>query len=29
VRDKLHLMPEGYELWATEMEPLLSRLLGT
>jgi lysophospholipase L1-like esterase len=28
-RDKLHLMPEGYELWATEMEPLLSRLLGT
>ena len=26
-RDHLHLMPEGYELWATEMEPLLSGLL--
>ncbi|MGD1029575.1 MAG: GDSL-type esterase/lipase family protein [Opitutaceae bacterium] len=26
-RDHLHLMPEGYELWAAEMEPLLSRLL--
>jgi lysophospholipase L1-like esterase len=26
-RDHLHLMPEGYELWATDMEPLLSRLL--
>ena len=26
-RDHLHLMPEGYELWASEMEPLLSKLL--
>ena len=26
-RDHLHLMPEGYELWATEMEPLLNTLL--
>jgi len=26
-RDHLHLMPEGYELWATSMEPLLSALL--
>jgi len=26
-RDHLHLMPEGYEMWASEMEPLLSRLL--
>jgi lysophospholipase L1-like esterase len=26
-RDHLHLTPEGYELWAAEMEPLLSRLL--
>jgi len=28
-RDHLHLTPEGYELWATEMEPLLSRLLSS
>jgi lysophospholipase L1-like esterase len=28
-RDRLHLMPEGYELWATQMEPLLSRLLSS
>ena len=26
-RDHLHLTPEGYELWATEMDPLLSKLL--
>ncbi len=26
-RDRLHLTPEGYELWASEMEPLLSKLL--
>ncbi len=26
-RDSLHLTPDGYELWATEMEPLLTRLL--
>jgi lysophospholipase L1-like esterase len=26
-RDHLHLMPEGYELWASEMEPLLAKLL--
>ncbi len=26
-RDRLHLSPEGYELWATEMEPLLTKLL--
>ena len=25
--DHLHLTPEGYELWASSMEPLLSRLL--
>jgi lysophospholipase L1-like esterase len=25
--DRLHLLPEGYELWASEMEPLLTRLL--
>ena len=25
--DHLHLTPEGYELWASEMEPLLSKLL--
>ena len=25
--DKLHLSPEGYELWASEMEPLLTKLL--
>ena len=27
-RDRLHLSPEGYDLWATAMEPLLTRLLG-
>ncbi len=26
--DHLHLSPEGYELWASEMEPLLGKLLG-
>jgi lysophospholipase L1-like esterase len=26
--DRLHLTADGYELWATEMEPLLSKLLG-
>jgi N-acetylglucosamine-6-sulfatase len=26
-RDHLHLTPEGYELWAAAMEPLLSKLL--
>ena len=26
--DHLHLTPEGYELWASEMEPLLAKLLG-
>jgi lysophospholipase L1-like esterase len=26
--DRLHLAPEGYALWAAEMEPLLARLLG-
>jgi lysophospholipase L1-like esterase len=25
--DHLHLVPEGYELWASEMEPLLTKLL--
>ena len=25
--DHLHLKPEGYELWASEMDPLLTRLL--
>jgi lysophospholipase L1-like esterase len=25
--DRLHLLPEGYELWASEMEPLLAKLL--
>lgn len=25
--DRLHLLPEGYELWASEMEPLLVKLL--
>lgn len=25
--DRIHLSPEGYELWASEMEPLLTRLL--
>jgi lysophospholipase L1-like esterase len=25
--DRLHLTQQGYEMWATEMEPLLSRLL--
>jgi lysophospholipase L1-like esterase len=25
--DRLHLGPEGYALWAAEMEPLLVRLL--
>jgi lysophospholipase L1-like esterase len=25
--DRLHLLPEGYELWASEMEPLLTKLL--
>jgi lysophospholipase L1-like esterase len=25
--DRLHLLPEGYELWASEMEPLLSKLI--
>ncbi len=25
--DRLHLRPEAYELWATEMEPLLKKLL--
>ena len=23
-KDKLHLSPEGYEMWAAEMEPILS-----
>ena len=27
--DRLHLLPEGYELWASEMEPLLTKLLAT
>jgi lysophospholipase L1-like esterase len=25
--DRLHLLPEGYQLWASEMEPLLTKLL--
>jgi len=25
--DRLHLTPEGYELWASEMEPLLTKLI--
>jgi lysophospholipase L1-like esterase len=25
--DRLHLLPEGYELWASEMDPLLTKLL--
>lgn len=25
--DKLHLTPEGYEMWAAELDPLLARLL--
>jgi lysophospholipase L1-like esterase len=25
--DRLHLSPEGYELWASEMEPLLAKLI--
>jgi lysophospholipase L1-like esterase len=25
--DRLHLSPDGYELWATEMEPLLTKLV--
>jgi lysophospholipase L1-like esterase len=25
--DRLHLTPEGYELWASEMEPLLAKLM--
>jgi lysophospholipase L1-like esterase len=25
--DHLHLKPEGYELWAKEMDPLLDQLL--
>jgi lysophospholipase L1-like esterase len=25
--DKLHLTPEGYELWAAELDPLLAKLL--
>jgi lysophospholipase L1-like esterase len=25
--DKLHLTPEGYELWAQELDPLLAKLL--
>jgi lysophospholipase L1-like esterase len=25
--DRLHLTPEGYELWASEMEPLLTKLM--
>ncbi len=25
--DRLHLLPEGYELWASEMEPLLTKLI--
>ncbi len=25
--DRLHLSPDGYELWAAEMEPLLTKLL--
>jgi lysophospholipase L1-like esterase len=25
--DRLHLSPEGYELWASEMEPLLTKLM--
>lgn len=26
-KDRIHLLPEGYELWASEMEPLLTKLL--
>lgn len=26
-KDKLHLSNDGYEMWATEMEPLLTKLL--
>ena len=26
-KDKLHLSPEGYEIWASEMEPVLERLM--
>jgi lysophospholipase L1-like esterase len=26
--DRLHFSPEGYEIWATAMEPLLTKLLG-
>jgi lysophospholipase L1-like esterase len=26
-RDRLHLTGDGYELWASEMEPLLTKLL--
>jgi len=25
--DRLHLLPEGYELWASEMKPLLTKLI--
>lgn len=25
--DHLHVTPEGYELWASSMEPLLTQLL--
>lgn len=28
-RDKLHVMPEGYEVWATEMEPVLKEMMET
>jgi lysophospholipase L1-like esterase len=26
-KDKLHLSPEGYEIWASEMEPVLDQLM--
>ncbi len=26
-KDKLHLSPEGYEIWASEMEPVLRGLM--
>jgi lysophospholipase L1-like esterase len=27
--DHLHITPQGYELWASEMDPLLTQLLGS
>ena len=25
--DRVHLLPEGYEIWATHLDPLLEKLL--